>query len=82
MPGLHGLDLSLDLIDGAVGVVTLARSDLNSASGGYVLTKVAVPATSSVAGNPGDFAVSSSFCYFYTGDGTTHSWVRTAVATW
>ncbi len=47
-----------------------------------VATKVAVPATSTVAGYPGSFAADANFIYVYTGDGTTHSWVRSAAATW
>lgn len=44
--------------------------------------KVAVPSTSSSSGSPGAWAASSTFFYVYTGDGTTHAWVRSALATW
>lgn len=41
-----------------------------------------VPATSTSAGFPGLFAVDSNYLYVYTGDGTTHSWVRSVVSVW
>lgn len=44
--------------------------------------RVGVPATSTTAGKPGQFAASSSYIYVYTGDGTTHSWVRSSAASW
>lgn len=62
---------------------TKAGSVPTSALDGFPLVqKVTVPATATSVGAPGDFAVSSTFAYFYTGDGTTHSWVRNAVAAW
>ncbi|WP_404480047.1 hypothetical protein [Novosphingobium sp. BL-52-GroH] len=50
-------------------------------NGLYVGTRASVPATSSAAGIPGNYAVGGGFAYFYTGDGTTHSWVRIATST-
>jgi len=44
--------------------------------------KVAVPASATGSGSPGQWAASSTFFYAYVGDGTTHAWVRTALATW
>jgi hypothetical protein len=43
---------------------------------------VAVPATATDVGAVGDYAVDASFAYYYIGDGTTHAWVRAAVASW
>jgi len=60
----------------------LTRAIVEAAVGGTVACKVTVPASASAAGNVGDYAVSASYGYFYTGNGTTHSWVRFAVATW
>lgn len=48
---------------------------------GTVCNQVAVPATAISAGEPGNYAVNSTHFYIYTGDGSTHSWVRAAVAT-
>lgn len=50
--------------------------------GAPVVTRVAVPATSTSPGVPGAEATNATFLYKYTGDGTTHTWVRTAVTTW
>lgn len=50
--------------------------------GNPVSQKVAVPASATSAGAPGDWAASSGFYYAYVGDGTTHSWVRSALASW
>jgi len=44
--------------------------------------RVSVPATATTASRPGDWAADAAFIYAYTGDGTTHSWVRSAAATW
>ena len=44
--------------------------------------RVAVPATATTASSPGDWAADSGFIYAYTGNGTTHTWVRSAAATW
>ena len=44
--------------------------------------RVSVPATATTASHPGDWAADAAFIYAYTGDGTTHSWVRSAAATW
>lgn len=47
-----------------------------------VSVRVGIPASSTTAGKPGYWAANSSYICVYTGDGTTHSWVRTAAATW
>lgn len=44
--------------------------------------KVAVPASATAAGAPGQWAVNTGFIFVYTGDGTTHTWGRTAIASW
>ena len=44
--------------------------------------KVGVPASSSAAGLPGDYAADSGYRYDYTGNGSTHTWVRSVAATW
>jgi len=44
--------------------------------------KVAVPANATAVGKPGQWAADASFIYAYTGDGSTHSWVRSAAAAW
>ncbi len=47
------------------------------------LNRVAVPASSSATGNPGDVAWDSSYYYLYIGDGAyTHSWRRIPLSTW
>jgi hypothetical protein len=43
---------------------------------------VPVPATASSYGQIGDTALGGGFRYDYTGDGNTHTWVRSAVAAW
>jgi hypothetical protein len=44
--------------------------------------RVAVPTTATTAAKPGDWAADATFIYAYTGDGTTHTWVRSAAAAW
>lgn len=44
--------------------------------------KVSVPSTATTSGSPGDWAADTSYYYTYTGDGTTHTWRRVAVAVW
>lgn len=44
--------------------------------------KVSVPANASAAGKPGQWAADSSYIYTYTGDGTSHTWVRASAASW
>ena len=44
--------------------------------------KVTVPATTTTFGAPGQWACDTSFFYVYAGDGTTHAWRRTAIASW
>lgn len=45
---------------------------------GALVNKVAVPADSTVAGDPGDFSHDGEYLYIYTGDGVTHSWLKIA----
>lgn len=50
-------------------------------AGAYQLArKVSVPASDNVAGVPGDFAANSTHLYIYTGDGSTHAWLKIAGA--
>jgi hypothetical protein len=44
--------------------------------------KVLTPATATSTGAPGQWAATATFYYAYVGDGTTHSWVRVALAAW
>lgn len=64
---------SLDLVSNGSGTVKV--------NGNPAGVKVAVPGSSSTPGKPGQWAADSSFIYAYTGDGTTHTWVR-ASAGW
>lgn len=48
----------------------------------YIPLKASVPASATSAGRIGDIAWDSNFIYVYTGNGTTHSWVRAAAASW
>jgi len=52
-----------------------ARGNLGIVAGALI-NKVSTPANSAVAGAPGDFAVSAQYLYLYTGNGTTHTWLR------
>jgi hypothetical protein len=45
-------------------------------------SRVAVPASASAPGKPGNFAADATHIYTYTGNGTTGTWVRAAAATW
>lgn len=44
--------------------------------------KVSVPANASAAGKPGQWAADASYIYAYTGDGSSHSWVRASAGSW
>lgn len=52
-----------------------ARGNLDI-SVGALINKVAVPADSAAAGQPGDFAVSADYLFIYTGTGLAHAWLR------
>ena len=67
-------NVSLNLVPKGTGSVQI---DGNTAS-----AKVSVPANATAAGKPGQWAADSSYIYTYTGDGTTHTWVRATAATW
>jgi hypothetical protein len=43
--------------------------------------KVTAPANSTAAGKPGQWATSATHVFFYTGNGTTHSWGRVLMET-
>jgi hypothetical protein len=58
----------------AAGVVTI--------EGNTVATRVAVPENASTPGKPGQWAADTGFIYAYTGNGTTHTWVRSVAASW
>ena len=47
----------------------------------YVSRRVDVPLTATSPGFPGDWAADATHIYAYTGDGTTHSWVRSTAGT-
>lgn len=47
---------------------------------GALINKVAIPADSAAAGQPGDFAVSADYLFLYTGTGLVHAWLRFAGA--
>lgn len=47
-----------------------------------VAIRVAVPSSGTATGAVGNYAVGGGYVYFYTGDGTTHSWVRSAATAW
>ena len=46
------------------------------------LRNVGAPANATAAGKPGDVAITGTFFYTYTGNGTSHTWVRSAAAAW
>lgn len=56
-----------------------ARANLDIVAGALV-NKVSTPASSATAGQPGDFAATADYLYLYTGNGTTHTWLRIAGA--
>lgn len=69
-------------VDG-FGVERIKSSAPATATDGVPLgQKVTVPATATSSGAPGQWAADTSNAYFYTGDGTTHSWRRVAIAAW
>jgi len=72
---------SRQFIEGA-GATSVLKVRYSNSAIKIVEVKVSVPATAASSGQPGDYAVDASFRYDYVGDGTTHSWVRSAVATW
>ena len=77
-PAIHAVgtdtNVSLNLVTQGTGTV--------KANGNPVGHRVAVPANSTTAAKPGAWAANSSYIYTYTGDGTTHTWVRAAAASW
>ena len=92
---LSGVGTGTVTVDGVPIVTTTAAQSLSNKtlvsptlSGGPVVNgarlggRVSVPATATTASLPGNWAADAGFIYAYTGDGTTHSWVRSAAATW
>ncbi len=67
-------NVGLNLVSKGTGSVTV--------NGSVVGTRVAVPASATAAGRPGQWASDAGFIYTYTGNGTTHTWVRAAAAAW
>lgn len=67
-------NVGLNLIPKGSGVV--------QAGGDPVGVKVAVPANGTATGKPGQWAADANYIYAYTGDGSTHSWVRSATTAW
>lgn len=71
------------LYPGTDGTIRTKGSDPSSGTDGNPLAqKVGVPGSATAAGKPGDWAADASYSYFYTGDGSTHTWVRSTAATW
>lgn len=68
-PGSSAQDIALART--AAGVLSLNSAPLGK--------KVSVPASVTTAGVPGDFAVSPTKAYFYTGDGAAHSWANVSL---
>lgn len=66
---------------GTNGQIPVRQAD-GTATWATGATKVAVPATATSPGVPGNYAVNATHVYHYTGNGTTHSWVRTTAGTW
>ena len=71
--------LSIRTQVGAVGSSVTVPVTINGQPAGR---KVPAPATATAQGQPGDWAADATHIYAYTGDGTTHSWVRSAAAAW
>ena len=67
-------NISINVVPKGAGVL--------QANGNPVGVKVAVPASASATGKPGQWASDASYIYTYTGDGTTHTWVRASAAAW
>ncbi len=61
---------------------TKASAPTTATDGNPFGMKVAVPSTATSSGAPGQWAVDPSFAYFYSGDGSTHTWRRVAVVSW
>jgi hypothetical protein len=53
-----------------------------TAGGNPVSTRVAVPGNAAATGLPGQWAADATAIYAYTGNGTTHTWVKSAAAAW
>ncbi len=67
-------NLNLDLAGKGTGTVRV--------SGNPVSTRVAVPGNAAATGLPGQWAADATAIYAYTGNGTTHTWVKSVAAAW
>ena len=54
----------------------------SSSDGGVLSQKVGVPSSAKAQGLPGHWSADPSYLYIYTGDGTNHSWKRSAISPW
>lgn len=69
-------------VDTTGGLRVKNGTPADATDGSVFGNKVGVPASATATGKPGDWAADASFSYFYTGDGSAHSWVRSTAATW
>jgi hypothetical protein len=71
-----GTDVDIDLLlkPKGSGVVRVGNNPVG--------VKVPVPASATAAGKPGQWAADATHIYAYTGNGTVHTWVRSAAAAW
>lgn len=73
---------SVELGHASDTTVSRSAAGVAAVEGNPVSVRVSVPGTSTTAGKPGYWAADSSYIYTYTGDGSTHTWVRAAAASW
>jgi hypothetical protein len=66
----------------AVGGNLTVTGEILAQGGTRLARKVTVPASSSDAGQAGDFAADEDYIYVYVGDGVAHQWVRSPVVPW
>jgi hypothetical protein len=85
----YGFEFSADTVSPIMltdrqpaGNVTAAVKDLSVPAVKWAGLKVPVPAKANDPGKPGDWAADSGAIYAYTGNGTTHTWVKSVAATW
>ena len=72
----RGTDANVDvrLLPKGTGIVRAGNDPVS--------VKVGVPSSSTFVGKPGYWAADATHIYAYTGNGTTHTWVRSAAAAW
>lgn len=73
---------SVELGHASDTTVSRSAAGVAAVEGNPVSVRVSVPSTATAAGKPGYWAADASYFYAYTGDGSTHSWVRSAAAGW